>query len=70
MLIQISMSHCKLSCSVALLAAVAPVVSTHLLGIHRRCTERVDNDHVGSSKGVDEVSSVALPQAVHHAGLI
>lgn len=45
-------------------------LKVYLLRVHGGCAEGVDDDHVGSSKGVDEVASVALPQAVHHTGFI
>lgn len=39
---------------------------SYLLRIHGRCAKGVDDNHVGSRVGVDEVGSIALPQAVHH----
>lgn len=45
-------------------------VCLYLFRVHGRCAEGVNDDHVGSSKGVDEVASITLPQAVHDTGLI
>lgn len=46
------------------------VLSPHLLGVHGGSAEGIDDDHVGPGVCVDEVSPVALPQGVHHTGLI
>lgn len=43
---------------------------SHLLRVHGRHTDRVDDHYVWPSVGVDEVSSVALSQCVHDAGLV
>lgn len=43
---------------------------SYLLRVHGGCAKGVDDYHVGSSVGVDEVAPVALPQAVHHTGFI
>lgn len=42
----------------------------YLLRIHGRSTDGVDDHHAGPSVSVDEVSSVALPQTVHHTRLV
>lgn len=46
------------------------VYRAYLLRVHGRCAEGVDDYHVRPSVAVDEVPSVALPQAMHHTGLI
>lgn len=42
----------------------------YLLRVHGRSADGVDDHHAGPSVTVDEVSSVALPQTVHHARLV
>lgn len=46
------------------------VYCLYLLRVHRRCADGVDDHHAGTSVTVDEVSSIALPQTVHHARLV
>lgn len=46
------------------------MTAAYLLRVHGGGAQGVDDHHVGPSIGVDEVASVALPQAVHHAGLV
>lgn len=42
----------------------------YLLRIHGRSADGVDDYHAGPSVSVDEVSSVALPQTVHHTRFV
>lgn len=42
----------------------------YLLRVHGRSADGVDDHHAWPSITVDEVSSVALPQTVHHTRLV
>lgn len=42
----------------------------YLFRVHRRSTDGVDDHHAEPGVCVDEVSSITLPQTVHHARLV
>lgn len=42
----------------------------YLLGVHGGGANGVNDHHVGPGVGVHQVTAVALPQGVHHAGLV
>lgn len=44
--------------------------SGYLLGVHRGGANGVDDHHVGPSMGVHQITTIALPEGVHHTRLV
>lgn len=50
--------------------SVHPPGAAYLLRVHGGRANGVNDHHVGPGVGVHQVAAVALPQGVHHAGLV
>lgn len=47
-----------------------PVYKTYLLRIHWGCAKGIDDHHVGTSIGVHEIATIALPKAMNYTRFI